>query len=88
MNILGASHFGNSQATSITRTAAAKSNIRKDPSFEYFSMMLITQKIKSQKNEEIMKLDVNKLWMKAIDGEGLTFIDFQDFIEKEINTIK
>lgn len=84
---LSASNCGRS-ATSATFTAAACSTIRKDPTYEYFSMMLVSYKMKHQKNEQILRLRASTLWAKAVEQQKLDFTGYQDFFEKEIERIK
>jgi hypothetical protein len=43
--------------------------------------------MKHQKCEEILKLDAHKMYFKAVHEQKLTFIQFSDFIEKEINKL-
>lgn len=82
-SVFSTSQLKHSQ-TSLTMTMAAMSNIRKDPCFEYFNMMLVAKKMKYQKHELVLKIDVNKLWTKAVDELKLTFVEFQEFIEREV----
>lgn len=83
------SNFGPvSTATSQTCTAAAQENIRKEPAEEFFAMMLLSHKMKNQKNPMIMALDNRKMYQAAVSDQKLSFLEFQEFLDFEINKIK
>ena len=46
-SVVSQSNFGGKSCTSQTYTAAAKSIIRKDPTYEFFTMMLLAHKMKN-----------------------------------------
>ena len=70
-------------------TAAAMSNMqRKGPNEEFFTLCLLSLKIKNKNHPEIMSIKTRDLWQKAGKEVKLEFTDYPDWLEKEVGRLK
>jgi len=61
---------------------------RKGPNEEFFTLCLLSLKMKNKKHPEIMTLKTRDLWARAEREVKLEFTEYPDWLEKEVHRIK
>ena len=58
---------------------------RKEPLYEFFSLLLLCMKIKYEKYNDICRLNTDELYRIATQEDKLPFHKYSEFIEKRVH---
>lgn len=60
---------------------------RREPLYEFFSLLLLCMKIKHEKVTEICRLNTNELYRIAIQEDKLPFYRYNEFIDRRVQQV-